>query len=186
MGKDDGGYDMLLTAVGEITFGQVWEWLGKYILWIIGFVSSFIEITPIKINPISWLLSLLFKPMKKEIDSMKKEINTRMDEMKSELKEEINQLRLDQQRQQETTAELIKSNEIDKINQIRWEIINFSRSIDNKQLHLRDEYRHIKDINRQYHELIEKHKMTNGYIDEEMEKIDEHYEKNKDSNQVYF
>ena len=55
-----------------------------------------------------------------------------------------------------------------------------------QQKHTRDEYRHIKDDNRRYHALISKYQMENGVIDEEMEKINSHYDANKDSTSVYF
>ena len=86
----------------------------------------------------------------------------------------------------ENVAKLIETTEKNEIARIRWEIIEFSRSIDNKQLHMRDEYLHIKDNYNRYHDLIEAHNLTNGIITEEIEKINKHYEENKNSMCVYF
>ena len=44
----------------------------------------------------------------------------------------------------------------------------------------------LKDDNIRYHTLIEKYELSNGLIDEEMMKINEHYENNKDNTSVYF
>ena len=73
-----------------------------------------------------------------------------------------------------------------EISRIRWEIIEFSNSIENDQLHVRDEYRHIKDEYKKYELLIKKYNLENGIITEEIEKINKHYDENKNSNSVYF
>lgn len=181
----------------NINFIDVFNWTTKHLTEIIIFCSIFVEITPIKFNPISLFLEIFFKSirsdmnnmkneLKTDMNNMKNELKTDMDNMKNEMKSEIDQIKDKQEKQELVIKELIKSNEMGEISRIRWEIIEFSNSINNKQLHIRDEYRHVKDENKRYHTLIEKYKLENGIIDEEMEKINKHYRENKDKNLVYF
>ena len=117
---------------------------------------------------------------------MKKELNDNINSVKTDLKEDINQLSDGQLKQSETIVELIKTSEINEITRLRWEIIEFARSLDNNQLHRRDEYLQIKEDNQRYHSLIKKYGLTNGLIDDEMEKINDHYKKNKGNQSAYF
>ena len=194
---------------------DVLQWIANHIFQIIVFIGVFVEITPIKFNPISWFLNLLFKPIKSDMDDMKKEINSSIDTIKEDLQTDISNVKTDlkseiatvksdmkdeignvkaeidgvkqeQVNQSNTINELIKSNEMSEIARIRWNILEFANSIDNGQLHIRDEYRHIKDNAIRYHALISKHDITNGIIDEEMDKINKHYEANKNGTSVYF
>lgn len=169
-----------------ITFVEVLQWFADNFYKIVLVLAIFFEITPIKFNPITWVLNLIYKPIREEIKDLKDELNTKIDSVKDDLKTEIDQLKIEQVQNKETITELIKSNEMTEISRLRWEIIEFANSIDNNQKHTRDEYRHIKDDNRRYHALIAKYELENGVIDEEMEKINNHYDANKDSTSVYF
>lgn len=162
------------------------QWAYEHALGILVFVGIFVEITPIKISPITWLLNFLFKPIRTEMTDMKNDLNNNITNVKNELKEEINVIKQQQLEDKNSILELIKSNEMSDISRIRWEIIEFSNSIDNDQLHTRDEYRHIIDDNRRYHALITKYGLENGIIDDEFNKIYTHYENNKGSSSVYF
>ena len=159
---------------------------GNIVIILLVVASIFIEITPIKLNPIKWIISFIFKPINEEIESMKEEINTKFDTLEENIKKEIELMREEQNTQKESIEDLLKVNEMNEISRIRWEIIEFANSIENKQLHIRDEYRHIIDDNKRYHSLIEKYELDNGIIDEEFEKIEKHYKENKNTNSVYF
>lgn len=148
--------------------------------------SIFIEITPIKINPISWLVGFIFKPIRQDINDMRTELNNNIESVKNELKSDIESIKREQFDQKESIDDLVRANEMNEVSRIRWEIIEFANSIENKQLHIRDEYRHIIDDNKRYHALIEKYELDNGIIDEEYEKIYKHYKENKNGNSVYF
>ena len=154
-----------------ITLMDVLLWLKQNIFQIIVVLGVFFEITPIKINPISWLMKILFKPIREELKVMKEELNDKIDSVEKNLKGEIDQVKAEQRRENNRIDELIKSNEMAEISRIRWEIIEFSNSIDNGQLHIRDEYRHIMDDNRRYQKKKKKYDLQNGVFDEEMEKI---------------
>lgn len=132
------------------------EILGSVTL-IIAFLGVFVEITPIKINPISSLLkycgSKLNEDLRKDIKEMKSDIE-----------------KLDNK---------VDANEIDRI---RWEILDFSNSCRNKRKHTRDEFLHIIDLNQKYHKIINEKGIENGQIDIEYEFIEKIYKKCLENN----
>ena len=169
-----------------MTWSDIWKFLVDNIFAVICFISLFVEIIPVKFDPISTLLRWLNKSVREEIKNMREEVMQNIDSVKEELRQDISILQEKQEAQDDKIAELVKSNEMAEISRIRWEIIEFSNSIDNGQVHIRDEYRHIKDENRRYHDLIDKYDLNNGVIDEEMDKINRHYDQNKDNASIYF
>lgn len=168
-----------------ITLVDVIDWCGQHIVEIVVILSVFVEITPVKINPITLFLNLLFKPIRNEIAEMKAGIEQNISDLKSELKNDMQTVVNQQSNELGTIDKILESQDLAEMSRIRWEIIEFSNSIENGQLHVRDEYRHIKDDNKKYHQLIEQYHLENGIIDEEIQKINEHYEKYKDSTQIY-
>lgn len=176
----------MLLAQTSLSLVDIIQWCARHATELLLCIGICIEITPIKINPISSVMKLLFKPIRQEMDDMKKELNDNINSVKTDLKEDINQLSDGQLKQSETIVELIKTSEINEITRLRWEIIEFARSLDNNQLHRRDEYLQIKEDNQRYHSLIKKYGLTNGLIDDEMEKINDHYKKNKGNQSAYF
>jgi hypothetical protein len=164
----------------------VLSWMSKHVVEIIIFLSIFLEVSKIKINPISALIKFIFRPIRKELELMRKEIKKDMENLESRLSEQIDSIRSDQEKEKKAIDELIYSNEMSEISRIRWEIIEFANSIGNGQLHVRDEYRHINDEHRKYELLIEKYNLENGIVTEEMTKIRNHYEEHKESSSVYF
>ena len=148
-----------MAAVGEffstMTFDKFLDIL-KNITFIVSFVSIFVEITPLKFRPITWLMSRLFKSIRMEIASVKSEINDNLDSKFGELKDEVTELKTRQEEHENKIQEMIHGNEMDTIARIRWEILEFSNSIENGQMHTRDEFLHVKDNFKRYHMLIEK------------------------------
>lgn len=170
----------------QITFLDVVAWIWDHIIAILLFLSIFFEISKIKINPISWLMKLLFKPVKKDMDEMKRELKEDISNMEKKLSGEIDAVKSEVSSEHKRIDDLICSTELAEISRIRWNIIEFSNSIENGQKHIRDEYRHIKDEADRYHKLTEKYDLKNGIISEEMEKINKKYDENRDSSSVYF
>ena len=132
------------------------EILGSVTL-IIAFLGVFVEITPIKINPISSLLkycgSKLNEDLRKDIKEMKSDIE-----------------KLDNK---------VDANEIDRI---RWEILDFSNSCRNTRKHTRDEFLHIIELNQKYHKIIKEKGIENGQIDLEYDFIEGIYKKCLENN----
>jgi hypothetical protein len=170
----------------QLTLMDVLSWLWDHIVIIILVLSVFFEISKIKINPISWFTKLLFRPIRKDIDDMKAELKSDISNVEKKLSEEIDSVRQEVSSEHQRIDDLISSTELSEISRIRWNIIEFSNSIENGQKHIRDEYRHIKDDAKRYHDLVEKYNIDDGIIDEEMEKINKRYDENKHSNSVYF
>jgi len=169
-----------------MSWSDIWKFLVDNIFAVICFLSLFIEIIPIKFDPISALIKWLTKSVRQEIQDMRTELMNNINSVKEELRHDISVLQEQQAEQDDKILELVKSIEMGEISRIRWEIIEFSNSIDNGQVHIRDEYRHIKDENRRYHDLIEKYDLNNGVIEEEMDKINKHYDENRDNASIYF
>ena len=62
----------------SITVMDVLLWLKQYIFQIIVVIGIFVEITPIKINPISWLGKIIFRPIRDDMKQMKEELNNKI------------------------------------------------------------------------------------------------------------
>jgi len=122
-------------------------------------LGVFVEITPIKINPISALLKFVGKninaELKAEISAVKAEVET--------TKESVQKI-----------DNKVDNNEIDRI---RWEILDFANSCRNKHRHTREEFLHIINLNEKYHKILDERGMTNGQIDIEYEYIEGLYRK---------
>ena len=172
----------------NVTVSELYQWIIDNILEVLMVIGIFVEITPIKINPISAIISILFKPLRKDMDDMKEELNNNINNVRVELKKDIDAIRKEELKQSKSNQELIRNFENYEINSIKWTIIDFSRSIDNKQLHSRDEYLHIKDQYNRYIILVNKYNIQDDVleIEEEITKIENHYNVNKKSNSIYF
>lgn len=95
-----------------------------------------IEISPIKINPFTWLGKICGKLLGiEELSRQIKKVDEKVDE-----------------------------NEIDRI---RYEILQFSRSLRGKRQHTDNEYQHIEELYAKYHDKLN----ANSYITSEMEYI---------------
>ena len=135
-----------------------------------GFVSLgvvlgiFVEITPIKINPVSTLLKFIGSninaDLKAEISAVKTEIET--------TKESVQKI-----------DNNVDNNEIDRI---RWEILDFANTCRNKRKHTREEFLHIIALNEKYHKILDERGETNGQIDIEYDYIESIYRKCLENN----
>lgn len=104
---------------------------------IVVLVSVFVEITPIKINPISQFLGWLGKKINGQVIEKVEDLGKKLD----------------------ATEKKIDENEIDRI---RWEILDFANSCRNGRHHTKDEFDHIIQQNDKYHKILEEREMTNG------------------------
>ena len=132
---------------------QILDWISinlPTLGWIIAILSIFIEISPIKINPLSaivrWLSKLFTGDTCKKIDSLIKKV----DAIESNVSE----------------------NEKDRI---RWEILDFANSCRNNRKHTKDEFQHIITLNDKYRRLLEQTDDKNGVFEVEMEYIKDEY-----------
>jgi len=119
---------------------------------VLGIVGIFIEITPIPINPISIILGWIGK-----------QINSEMKNDMRNLEEKITKL-----------ARRVDEKEIDDL---RWEILDFSNSCMNGRLHTKGEFDHIVSQNQKYHRILEENGMKNGQVEIEYKNIERIYQK---------
>lgn len=146
------------------------------ILIVLAIAGVFFEVSPIKINPISCILSFIFKPVNKNIDSLRQEF----EEKTGEISNEIGQMKEDQ-----TVAK--KDNDKNRFLVIRWEILSFRTDLNNGSLYTDNEYQHIFDDYDEYVRLHEKYPdFKNGYLDDAIKEIKDHYAKNHGMNTKYF
>jgi hypothetical protein len=154
----------------EVYITNFFKWLGDNLIPVILFVAIFIKVSPININLIEVLQGMFFKPVKDDIEELKEEFKVELGGVKDQLNEFSKQL-----------EKVEESSDKNAISTKRWDIIEFSNSIDNGILHTRGEYINIKEEIAEYHTLIDKHSLTNGTIGDYEKNINEHYDKNKDS-----
>lgn len=104
------------------------------------FFSIFIEIVPIKINPISAILKWMGKIINKDINEKLNNMSTKLEDV---------------------------SERIDKIeiNDMRSAILDFANSCMNERRHTKEEFEHIIDLHTQYEETIESKGLKNGRVD---------------------
>ena len=103
-------------------------------------LSIFVEITPIKINPVSTLLKFIGS------------------NINADLKAEISAVK-DTVQKVDTKVD---NNEIDRI---RWEILDFANSCRNHKKHTKEEFDHVIALNQKYHRILDEREEENGQVD---------------------
>src|SRR5574344_1668051 len=106
-------------------------------------ISIFVDVSPIKINPIRSLLSLLGKFLNSSIE---KNISV----FKNEVDQKFASIQAEQLSQRETLAKIVKDQDRREVNSLCWSIIDFCNSIANGEKHSREQYRHIIDCSHKY------------------------------------
>lgn len=137
-----------MDTISSMTLGQ---FIGSA-AGIAALLSVFIEITPIKFNPVSKALAWVGKKINGEVVSKVEDQGKKLDDL----------------------AEKMDENEIDRI---RWEILDFANSCRNGRHHTKDEFTHIIAQNDKYHRILEQRSMTNGQTELEMQYIVEIYKR---------
>lgn len=115
-------------------------------------LSIFVEISPIKINPLSTLLRWIGDALNKDTREQLSSISVKLGDV---------------------------SDRIDKIeiNDMRSTILDFSNSCMNERKHTKEEFEHIIDLHTQYEDTISKKNMRNGRVDLAFKYISELYTK---------
>ena len=103
-------------------------------------LSIFVEITPIKINPVSTLLKFIGS------------------NINADLKAEISAVKDTVQK----VDNKVDDNEIDRI---RWEILEFSNSCRSGKRHTKEEFDHVINLNQKYHRILDEREEENGQVD---------------------
>lgn len=129
---------------------------GSIALIILG-LSIFIEITPIKINPITACLKWIADELNKETKEQLSDVSSQL----TDISGRINML---------------------EINDMRSKILDFSNSCLNERKHTKDEFEHIIDLHTQYVETISKYHMKNGRVDLAFQYISDLYKSSLQEN----
>lgn len=123
------------------------------------FLSTFIEVSKIKINPwsslLGWIGSKLMADVRNEIKDIKKE----------------------QEKLAKQQTELSRQRSIDAADNIKAEIFNFYNECQKGQRHSEGEFNYIIQQNKKYEKLIEETKEPNGVYEMEYKYIVQIYEK---------
>lgn len=133
-------------------------------------LSTFIEIAPIKINPwsslLEWIGNKLMRDTKEQIEKMDKKIeavNDRFDKFKNDIDRRL--------------EDMSERDDIDQMDYIRWEILDFANSCRHDRKHTKDEFDHVIAQNKKYEGLLEKTGRDNGVYEEEYKYILKLYHK---------
>lgn len=111
------------------------------------FLSVFIEIVPIKVNPVSAVFKWIGKVSNKDIEKKIVGISTKLENVS----ERIDKI--------ENRIDMIE------INNMRTQILNFANSCMNGRKHTKEEFEHVIDLKNNYDLIINKRGFKNGRVD---------------------
>lgn len=145
----------------------------KYIFSGLVVISGFVEIAPIKINPISsalkWIGSKLTQELNDKIKQQEERQRTEMEKLGKDiesLKEDMRSVKLQQAQ--------------DEVDLIRTEILQFGYSLRKKEKHTKSQFEQIITLKTKYDHIIEKYELDNGVLELEYEFIERIYKKCQD------
>lgn len=127
------------------------------ILAVLAFFGIVIEVSPIKINPITYLLNKINAPIKNELNALKSDV----EDLKGEIKTKID-------KQSERIDEI-------RMQELRKDILNFSNALSRGTLFPRESYTDIFDAHTEYENLITQYDFKNGRVDFAMNNIRKKY-----------
>ena len=136
---------------------HILDWLVHNFVQVFLIFSIFIQITPIKWNPISSLIKWIGK-------NLTHDINNKIDDIADQVSD---------------LQDNVDANEKDRI---RWEILDFANSCRHGDKHSQDEFRHISDLHDKYKALLKKTDDQNGVFDTEYEWIQSIYKERLSKN----
>lgn len=152
--------ETFLDFINNLTIGEI---IGDSALLVFA-LASIIEITPIKWDPLTSILSWFGNRINK---TLSKEVAGLSDSVKEQAKKV------------DALDAKIDMNEIDHI---RWEILNFANSCRHEQKHSKDEFEHIINLHQKYGEILDSRNLKNGLISLEYEYIEEIYKRRLEKN----
>ena len=143
--------------MNETQVEQILDWIIHNFIQLFLIFSIFVQISPIKWNPITafikWFEKTLTHSLNKKNDDIAEQIGD--------------------------ICECVNTNEKDRI---RWEILDFANSCRQGRIHSHDEFQHITDLHDKYKELLEKTGDKNGVFDTEYAWIQKLYTERLEKN----
>ena len=153
---------------------NILNWCIDNITFITIVLLSVIEISPIKVNPVkafcTWFGKILLNDV---IDSIKK-----IEKRQAEQKEELEQLKSDVDKRF-NKIEHVRN--MDTMDSIRWDILQFANSCRHGKQHTLDEFKHIIRQNNKYEKLVEIEGVENGVYELEYKYILKVYKQCQDN-----
>ena len=125
---------------------QILDWLVKNFISVVVIFSIFIQITPIKWNPLTTFAKWLSKIFTKELSDQIETMQGNLDDIRDDIDE----------------------NEKDRI---RWEVLDFANSCRHGRKHTKDEFQHMITLNDKYKVLLERTEDQNGVFESEFKYI---------------
>lgn len=162
------------------------KWIANNIVIIIVFLSLFFEVSKIKINPISTLLKLLYKPIDEKIIETKEEVNNKIKANETEVNTEINNISEYITKIDESLSMIGEKIAKNEMLSIRWNILNMASGIENNQKYSREQYNQIFNDFNIYIKLIDEFGFQNNVVDNAINEINNHYNIWKNGPYNYF
>lgn len=145
---------------------EVAKWLGGNWGWVLLILSVFVEVTPIKVSPISRLLGWIGKKingsLSKELSDFKRETEDNFKAVKA----------------RQDAAE--RDSDLQRIAGIKSLILSFANSCMNNRKHTLEEFHHVLEENKIYEQLVEKLGVENDVYSESYAYIKRIYRKRMD------
>lgn len=138
--------DAIVELIEAVTGLSAPEALGRGFVWLV-LLSMFVEITPVKLNPVTMFVNWLKKLTRAIGNTLNGPV---LDELAKQ-KKTMSDIR-----------DTVDDNEIDRI---RWEILDFANSCRQGKKHTHDEFIHIIELNAKYHKILDRRELKNGIID---------------------
>lgn len=140
------------------------------------FISIFIEVIPVKINPISFLFNKIGSAFNHSVDARIEEYDQILQSKIDNINQQILELRDQNKEQYELLKTQSRDIDVAEVNRLKLEILNFGNKLSQQKKFTAEEYRTIMDCYTRYHDIIDKYDdLQNGKIDVEYNTIVNHY-----------
>lgn len=171
--------DAIRDFIDKITAGDV--------MLFVTFVSIFLEVTPIKFNPLSFLANKIGTAFHHSVDSRIEEYDRTLQEKIDKIDQQIDELQKQNKEQFKLLQNQSRDIDVAEVNRLKLEILNFGNKLSRQYKFTAEEYHTIMDCYTRYHDIIDKYDdMQNGKIDVEYKTIVTHFSQNKDSGEFRF
>lgn len=117
-----------------------------------------VEITPIKINPLSWVFKWIGEKINGELRTEIKSLHDGL----LEARDDLNELKGDVEQM--------------KVDAMRWDILTFANACHCGKRHTKEEWNHVISQCQEYEDYIERKQISNGVIVEETKYLRELYQ----------
>jgi len=127
---------------------------------------SLIQISPLKLNPWTYIGTIFSKILKWIGSKFNQSINEKIDDIEEEIKHVAKKV-----------DEVDMKNDQNRMKELRWTILSFANTLgEDEKTRTVEEFDDIYAAYEEYEELLNKHSMKNGRTNRAMKKVDKYYE----------